>query len=336
MVRDAALVDDLLPYQRSIGDQFMAFPASGDLAEPWPHAAARAHVAGVERRLGPAVALTPDAMAQGRAVLKSAGVPDNAWFVGLHIREGGFHGDGAGSTRAHRSSDIASYLPAVREITARGGWVIRLGDSSMSPFPAMPGVFDYARSPIKSAEMDVFLLAAGDLFIGTTSGLTSAAQIFRKPMLLVNCISNDAQYWTDCTSFIPKPVFDTRQKRYLSLVETYRQPVQALLIDGAVMQRHSLEVHANSAEDIRVATVEKLQARGGPVPLSNEDEAVMAAYRTALSGNPFMFGAATPSLGFLKAHPEWIAPPEALSRTGRHGRHGITPRTQRGFGSANR
>jgi putative glycosyltransferase (TIGR04372 family) len=313
IIRDPLLVDELLPYQRSIGDQFMAFNASDGSAEPWPHAAARAQVEGSSRKMPALVELSAAERERGRMLLREAGLPDDAWYVSLHIREGGFHGDGAGSTREHRSADIESYLSTVAEITARGGWVIRLGDSSMASLPPLPNVFDYARSAIKSPEMDVYLLETSRLFIGTTSGLTSAAQIFRRPMLLVNCISNDCQYWTDQTDFIVKLVFDKRRRRYLSLRETYSQPIQSLLIDGAVMHRQGYEVHANSAEDIRAAAAEKLDLLSGVTTRPGNADPTMVEYREALAKNPFAFGAASPSLSFLRSHPELLYEP-ALER----------------------
>jgi putative glycosyltransferase (TIGR04372 family) len=309
IIRDPLLVDELLPYQRSIGDQFMAFHTSDGSAEPWPHAAARAQVEGSSRKMPALVSLSDAERERGRMLLKEAGLPDDAWYVSLHIREGGFHGDGAGSTREHRSADIESYLSAVAEITGRGGWVVRLGDNSMAAFPPLSKVFDYARSSIKSPEMDVYLLATSRLFIGTTSGLTSAAQIFRRPMLLVNCISNDCQYWTDQTDFIVKLVFDKRRRRYLSLRETYSQPIQSLFIDGAVMHRQGYEVHANSAEEIRAAAAEKLDLLSGVTRGPGDADPTMVKYREALAENPFMFGAANPSMSFLRSHPELLCVP---------------------------
>ena len=175
------------------------------------------------------------------------------WFVAIHIREGGYHGDGPGTTRQHRSANVGDYLDAIAEITARGGAVVRLGDKSMTPLRNLPGVFDYAHSDIKSAEMDLFLCAEARLFIGTTSGLTTAVQALGTPMLLVNCTSNDCQFWHDRTDFTVRPVYDRRARRYLSLRETYRQPLQALLIDTAVLARHGLEIHANRPDDITAA-----------------------------------------------------------------------------------
>ena len=262
IIDDPALVDELLPYQRLVGDQFIAVRSNGKLAEPWAYAAARAQIEWAQAKRNPIVGIPRDLRERGRALLRKAGVTAD-WFVALHIREGGYHGDGPGTTRQHRSANVSDYIDAIAEITSRGGAVARLGDKTMTPLKGLPGVFDYAHSDIKSAEMDLFLCAEARLFVGTTSGLTTAVQALGTPMLLVNCISNDCQFWHDKTDFTLRLVYDRRAKRYLSLRETYTQPLQALLIDTALLVRRGLEIHANRPEDILAAVRYKLDCLSG-------------------------------------------------------------------------
>ncbi|CCD83638.1 conserved protein of unknown function; putative TPR repeats [Bradyrhizobium sp. ORS 285] len=305
IIEDPALVDDLLPYQRLVGDQFIAVRGKDGLAEPWAHAASRAQVAWAEQQRGPIVTVPAELMEQGAARLRAAGVTAD-WFVAIHIREGGYHGDGPGTTRQHRSANVGDYLDAIAAVTARGGAVVRLGDRSMTPLRGMAGVFDYAHSDIKSAEMDLYLCAAARLFIGTTSGLTTAVQALGTPMLLVNCISNDCQFWHERTDFTVRPVYDRRARRYLSLRETYRQPLQALLIDTAVLARHGLEIHANTAQDITAAVRYKLDCLDGVGRPLRDDEPLLARYRRALSSNAYNFGASLPVPAFLNRLPELL------------------------------
>ena len=306
VVRDPDLVGELFPYQRLFGDQFIGFPADSDLAEPWAHAAARAQRAWTEKRLPPLLALREEDRDFGRAALARLGVPADAWFVGLHVREGGFHSDGSGTTIAHRSASIEDYFPAIAEITARGGWVMRLGDSSMTPLPPMAKVVDYAHCGEKSPRIDVFLMATSRFVIGTTSGLTTATQAFGTPMLLTNCISNDCQFWTGETDFIVKPLFDIRQRRWLTLGESYRQPLQSWLINATILARRGYEVHNNDAEDIRAAVAYKLDCLGGSAQRLGEDHSLTRRYRATLAHNPLMFGSALPARPFLEAHPELL------------------------------
>ena len=183
--------------------------------------------------------------------------------------------------------------------------MIRLGDKSMRRLPSLRGVIDYAHSPFKSARMDIFLLAACRMIIGTTSGLTSAAQSFGTPMLLVNCLSPDWQFWNDKTHFTVKRVYDKKRQRYLSLAETYRPPVQGLLISMSQLARHGYEVHANTPDDILNAVRGKFDllenSRGN-------DKRLESAYRTSICGNPYIFGAAQPLLPFFANHPELLDP----------------------------
>jgi len=229
-----------------------------------------------------------------------------SWFVAMHIREGGYHGDGPGTTRQHRSANVGDYLEAIALITSRGGTVVRLGDRSMTPLSHVPGVFDYAHSDIKSAEMDLFLCAAARLFVGTTSGLTTAVQALGTPMLLVNCISNDCQFWHERTDFTVRPVYDRRSKRYLSLRETYRQPLQAMLIDTAVLARHGLEIHPNTAKDITDAVRYKLDCLDGAIRPLRDGSSLLDRYRAAISENPYNFGASLPVPPFLERLPELL------------------------------
>ncbi len=123
VIEDPALVDELLPYQRLVGDQFIAVRGNGSLAEPWAHAVARAQVAWADAKRGPLVAIPQGLRERGQATIRGAGVTAD-WFVAMHIREGGYHGDGPGTTRQHRSANVGDYLDAISQITCarwRGG-----------------------------------------------------------------------------------------------------------------------------------------------------------------------------------------------------------------------
>jgi putative glycosyltransferase (TIGR04372 family) len=306
IVRDKDLVDEIFPFQRYVGDQFMALPSDGPLAKPWTAAAAQAQVSWMEQRRGPLLELAHPHRQEGERQLRDLGLPSDAWYVGLHAREGGFYGDGLGTMSEHRSAHIEDYFAAIEEITYRGGWVIRLGDSSMRPLPKMANVIDYAHSGKKSELMDIFLLATSRFVIGTTSGLSTVAMSFGTPMLLLNCISNDWQIWTDGTDFVPKLVYSRAEQRYLGLSEMYRMPLQGYLINNALLKRHGYVVHSNSAADIKAAVKYKLDTVLGNAPRASEDHPMMRNYREALAHNPYVFGAAKPVLPFLEAHSELL------------------------------
>jgi putative glycosyltransferase (TIGR04372 family) len=131
-------------------------------------------------------------------------------------------------------------------------------------------------------------------------------QALGTPMLLVNCTSNDCQFWHEKTDFTLRPVYDRRAQCYLSLRETYRQPLQSLLIDGAVLARHGLEIHANSPADITIAVRYKLGCLDGTVTPLRAGGELLDCYRAALADNRYNFGAALPVPAFLERLPELL------------------------------
>ena len=79
-------------------------------------------------------------------------------------------------------------------ITKQGGWVIRVGDKSMSNLPKMKNVIDYANENIKSELMDIFLAAKSKFCVGTDSGYFRIPRFFGVPVLLTNTINHLIYY----------------------------------------------------------------------------------------------------------------------------------------------
>ena len=148
------------------------------------------------------------------------GIPPNAWFVCLHVRESGFRNDKG--RREHRNSNINSYIPAINHITSNGGWVVRMGDNSMLKLPKLKNVIDYPHTSNKSELMDLVLIKLCYFFIGTQSGIYDVAVLFNKPILLLNMYS-----WTFGSPMhykdrgIIKHVYSKIENRFLSINEIY-------------------------------------------------------------------------------------------------------------------
>ena len=141
------------------------------------------------------------------------GIPLSDWFVCLHVREAGYHND-----RENRNASIGNYVEAIQAITRAGGWVVRIGDSSMVPLDSMERVIDYPHTRFKSELMDIYLISQCRFYVGTNSGPTDVAALFKKPTILVN-----ASDWGNCFPikmgdlFIPKHVFSRPLNRYMSI-----------------------------------------------------------------------------------------------------------------------
>lgn len=110
------------------------------------------------------------------------GLPLDAWYVGLHVRD-----DGSGPGR--RNQPIESYLPAIKEVVARGGWVLRIGDANMRALPPTKNVIDLVALKEFSKEIHSFVLATSKAFIGTQSGPSSVPPLFGVATLVTNSTS---------------------------------------------------------------------------------------------------------------------------------------------------
>ena len=103
--------------------------------------------------------------------------PATAGSSRLHVREG------VGASR--RDGNIADYLPAIRRIAQAGGWVVRIGDPSMTKMTDVPNLIDCAHKPRRDW-LDVYALGAARFMIGTNSGPVFVAGTFGVPALLSN------------------------------------------------------------------------------------------------------------------------------------------------------
>lgn len=203
------------------------------------------------------VTLSTSCKAEARALLSQYGLPDGAWFACLHVRESGFHGDEINE----RNATIANYSLLIREITSRGGWVIRMGDKSMTPLPKMEHVIDYPFTSLKSELMDIHLISACRVYIGMTSGIFDVARLFQRPIILTNMAS-----WLFAYPQLPgdmgifKHVFSKSQNRFLSIREWMEVGWEGVSFVEAM--RGDYVLHENTPEELRSVMVEFFERNG--------------------------------------------------------------------------
>jgi putative glycosyltransferase (TIGR04372 family) len=249
-----------------------------------------------EARRGPLLTLAADRIAAGRSALVAAGLPEDAWFVALHVRDPGFHGIADGRRRqdlALRDADLFSYLAAVERVVARGGRVVRLGSPAAPALPPLPGVVDYAHSDVRSPELDLVLIASARMMIGTLSGPAHVASCLGTPTVHTNGLASTL-HGTAADIWLPKLYQEKSSGRILSLEESISAPFRGE-IRGSAFVDHGIELVDNSAEDIAAATDEMLDRLDGRGVA--DDPAVADIYRRTETRYP-----APISASFLARH----------------------------------
>ena len=218
----------------------------------------------------PLLNITIDDLQRGWQCLRDLGVPQNAWFVCLHVREPGFK-DGYSCIDSYRNADIASYLLAIKTITEAGGWVIRMGDPSMTPLPPMESVIDYVHSNIRSDWMDVFCVAQCCFFIGTSSGLSSVAIAFGVPCVHTNYLPMCGLFFSSKDIFIPKLCRHKINGHILSFKELLSPPLSA----GVTQASYDLayvEVLNNTEHEINDVVLEMLNRIKNNLKYTDQEE----------------------------------------------------------------
>ena len=227
----------------------------------------------------PLLRITPSHEEDGRRRLRDFGVPPDAWFICLHAREAGYYKETvSGSHNTSRNARIDDFLPAIKAVTARGGWVFRIGDPSMTPLPPMDNVVDYANHPLREESMDIFLIGSCRLFVGTNSGPIDVAYVFGIPTLLTNLFPLLFRPLSRKDVFIHKLLRMREENRYLTIAEAVRPPLIGVHHPDFFADR-GIEVLDNTSEDILDAVVEVLDIVEGKRSYSKEDEELQQTYK---------------------------------------------------------
>jgi len=241
---------DLLGPRLPDGTTAYIWDIGGETYNRW-HAAARR----------PLLTLPRETADRGFEALARAGMPGDGWFVALHVREGKWNGKSAG-LHGILNADIATYTDAIKAVTDRGGWVIRMGDPDMTRLPDMPRVFDYCHSDLRSDWMDVFIASQCRFMIGTSSGPAYLPTLFGVPSVLTNWWPPAQPPWQNSDIFVPKALKRAKDGGYLTLGETLREPV-SFCHSFNYLAKLGLLVEDNDADTIRCAVTEMLERLEG-------------------------------------------------------------------------
>ena len=195
---------------------------------------------------------------QGKNILKKMGIPNDAWYVTLHIKQGK-----KGIGHNFRNSDPKTYIKSIKEITSRGGYVIRVGDKSMSPLPKIDGLIDYPFTEYKSEFIDVFLGATCKFCLGTSSGYYSIPIFFNKPVLLVNFL-NPLEYYSlkQGNMFLPKYLINKKSKSQISIKALFQSPISYYGLDE-IFYKNNIEIIDNTEDEINSSTNEMFKILNG-------------------------------------------------------------------------
>jgi putative glycosyltransferase (TIGR04372 family) len=303
--------EELLSLQRWCGMNFNAFRLPSGEVVPWQEAGALAMVHWEKEGRGhplreafDKIFRSSEFVAEGLDHIRDKwGMKPDDWYVCLHTRDAAHYFEFKGTGQTHRNAPIEASLDAIRFITGKGGWVIKLGGPNSPRLPQIDRVVDYALSGVRSDLLDIHLIRHARAFIGTTSGLTNVAVSFGIPSAIVNGISSDAQLWNKNVRFALKPV-RLADGRMLTQRQLTSAPWRWQVFDAAVLGRSGGHPDNNSADEILQAVKEVMALASGCTPEFESEldaEGLLSRWKNQLA-LPHYYGTSRPSLYYLKKY----------------------------------
>ena len=249
----------------------------------------------------------------GEKVLKKLGLPKDAWYVTLHVREPSYRAETPGNTTENwRNANPLDYLKACEIITRAGGWVFRMGDSSMTPLPPMPQVIDYALNDIRSDWMDVFLGATCRFLIGTGSGYYIIPAFFGVPVMFTN-FPGFIQYYglKSHDLYLPRWLKNNQTNKLISFKE-YMSPPAGNYNSIKHFHNAGLTWIENTPEELVVATEEMLERTDDGFSSTIQDTDLQSCFKILAETSGLKYGVpavkafAPISRDFLERHADLL------------------------------
>jgi putative glycosyltransferase (TIGR04372 family) len=232
---------------------------------------------GLSNDVPPSVSFTAKEEDRGAALLRAMGIAPGSPIVCFHARDNVFlnvHTPGKNwEYHDFRDVDIDTYVPAIKELVARGYYPIRMGKVVNKAFSWKDShVIDYAVSPWRSDFADMYLISRCHFYIGTSCGMDAVAEFFRKPRIILNMISIiDISFWSLNYFCIFKKLWLIKDKRFLTFREQINSEVGGIM-EAAQFKEHGLEIVDNTPEEILDAVIEREERSRGCWQTNDEYE----------------------------------------------------------------
>ncbi len=230
-------------------------------------------------KIGVHLYFTDEEEIKGREELLKMGIPVNAKFVCMTVRDGAYlkSWDPVNDYDYHnyRDCDVGNYKLAAEELANRGYYVIRMGVKVSQPLKAAhPNVIDYAANGMRTDFMDIYLGAKCLFCITNGTGFDAIPMIFRRPIVQVNAVPIGYAYtWGRKTILLFKHHFDKKTRQELSLNEIFESGAAYALSSGEFSML-DIELVENTPEEIKATVLEMVERLEGQWQVKMDDEMI--------------------------------------------------------------
>jgi putative glycosyltransferase (TIGR04372 family) len=167
----------------------------------------------------------------------------------------------------YRNQNIANFKLAAEEITKRNYHIFIMGTSGSKKLDTQnKKIINYGNSNLRSDFLDIYLSAKCEFFISAQTGLDGIPRIFRKPILTVNSMANNAvAAFSEKEFILIRPQLKKSENRVLKLDEILSVPYKQQQMDRKHYDANSKDIkHLDSSpEEIRDITIEVMDRLEG-------------------------------------------------------------------------
>ncbi len=215
----------------------------------------------------------------GNQKLRSFGLPMNAKFVCLIVRDSAYLDSrsyqGNWDFHNYRDTDIQTYVMAIEELANMGYYVFRMGAVVGKPMGVKNShIIDYAINGMRNDFMDIYLGAKCDFCISVGTGFDAVPSIFRRPIVYANMAPiGYFATWSSRFLLLTQHHYSIEDNRELSLIEIInRGAILCYSVD--CYNAKNIKLMHNTPEEIHDQVVEMAKRLEGTW-ISNETDNIL-------------------------------------------------------------
>ena len=259
-------------------------------------------------RSQPHLSFTHDEEVEGKRMLTKFGMPRDAKFVCLNVRDSAYlsrHVKYENIDRfqyhGYRDGDIDKFVLAAEELANRGYYIFRMGVKVLKPLKSSNlKIIDYANSGMRSDFMDIYLSAKCSFCISTAEGLAEIPTIFRKPTIKIYTPLGDLTGSNRKDLLITKYHINNKNNKKLTISEIFLSEV-ALAYHSKKFEQNNIVLEENSPEEIRDVSVEMDERINGSWKETEEDLLLQKKFWSVFTENMKKLNLPEPNQGEIRA-----------------------------------
>jgi len=225
----------------------------------------------------PHISFIEEEKLKAKKILNEFGIPENAKFVCLIVRDSAYLNRYKNLTlrdfsyHNYRDCDIDNFVLAAEELANRGYYVFRMGVKVHKPLKSSnPRIIDYANSKMRSDFMDIYLGANCTFCLSTSLGYDAIPSIFRKPVAYIFTPMGQIQVQGENDLVIIKHHLNKKNKKELTLSEIFSSNV-AFSHYSEEYSNNNVELQENTPEEIKDLAIEMDERISGSWKETEED-----------------------------------------------------------------